>query len=221
MVNSQNGFPASENRDEIGVRTFTVPGTSVRLPVRADISKLLLDMAQWWQENIEPLRVGECHGYAFRTIIGSQTVSNHASGTAIDLNAPSHPLGKRGTVPEHLRGAISAKAASLGLRWGGNFVGRVDEMHFEVNVTLRQALDLTGGGAGIEQVRPTVRRGSRGDAVKELQTILNRKVGDVAQLVADGIFGPLTERSVRVFQDREQIDVDGIVGPVTWKHLLA
>jgi hypothetical protein len=220
MVNSQNGFPASSNRDEIGVQTFTVPGTAVRLPVRADIAKLLLDMAQWFGENIEALRPGECFGYAFRPIVGSQTISNHGSGTAIDLNAPSHPLGKRGTVPDSLRGAISAKARSLGLRWGGDFTGRVDEMHFEVNVSLAEALRLAGGGNGSPE-RPTVRRGARGDAVRELQGILNRKVPDVAHLAVDGIFGPLTEKAVLEFQRREHIGVDGIVGPITWKHLLA
>ena len=36
-------------------------------------------------------------------------------------------------------------------------------------------------------------------------------------LPIDGIFGPLTEQSVRGFQQALSITVDGIVGPVTWR----
>ncbi|MFC7613926.1 peptidoglycan-binding protein [Actinokineospora soli] len=151
---------------------------------------------------------GECHGWAFRPIAGTNVLSNHASGTAIDLNAPTHPQGKFGTVPGHLRDDITAKAASLGLRWGGNFTGsRVDEMHFEV---------LPGGGGG-SSARPTLRRGSTGPVVRELQTLLNR---GGAGLVVDGLFGPRTDAAVRQFQRRHGLAVDGIVGRMTWAKLL-
>ncbi|GAB1515129.1 peptidoglycan-binding protein [Actinophytocola sp. KF-1] len=208
MAKSQNGFPASAKPAEIGVRSFTVPGTQVTLPIRADVAPRLLEMARWFHHNVEPLRKGECWGYAFRDIIGGTELSNHASGTAIDLNAPSHPLGKRGTVPAGKRAAISAKARELGLRWGGDFQGRVDEMHFEV-------VSSNGHAPG----RPTIRRGSQGPAVREAQGILNRKQG--AHLAVDGIFGPLTDQAVRSFQRRAGLVVDGIVGPKTWGRLLA
>lgn len=35
----------------------------------------------------------------------------------------------------------------------------------------------------------------------------------------DGMFGPLTETAVRVFQTRQRVTVDGVVGPVTWAAL--
>jgi hypothetical protein len=210
MATSQNGFPASPNPSDIGVRSFTVPGTTVSLPVRADIAPRLLEMAEWFHRNVEPLRKGECFGYAFRQIIGGSELSNHASGTAIDLNAPSHPLGKQGTVPSGKRVAISAKARALGLLWGGDFNGRKDEMHFEV---------LRRNGGPNPPGKPTIQRGSRGPAVREAQTILNRKRN--AHLAVDGIFGPLTDRAVRDFQRHTGLVVDGIVGPKTWARLLA
>jgi peptidoglycan hydrolase-like protein with peptidoglycan-binding domain len=40
---------------------------------------------------------GWCWGHAYREISGSTTLSNHASGIAIDINAPRHPLGASGT----------------------------------------------------------------------------------------------------------------------------
>lgn len=63
------------------------------------------------------------------------------------------------------------------------------------------------GGAG----RPTLRRGSQGDAVKLLQAQL--------RAVIDGEFGPRTEAAVREFQRRNGLVPDGIVGPKTWALL--
>jgi hypothetical protein len=131
---SQNGWPASEDRAEIGVATFVVPGFSqVKLPLQRDCAPLLVEMARWWFVNIEPPVIPGCWGFAFRAIRGQTSgYSNHASGTGMDLNAPLHVLGAYGTVPRAKRAAISAKARSLGLRWGGDYSGRKDEMHFEV-----------------------------------------------------------------------------------------
>lgn len=59
--------------------------------------------------------------------------------------------------------------------------------------------------------RPTIRRGSRGDAVKELQTLLG--------LDSDGIFGPRTEAALRARQRELRLVADGIAGPRTWAML--
>lgn len=61
-----------------------------------------------------------------------------------------------------------------------------------------------GGIAG----RQTLRRGTTGELVKEVQ----RKVG----VDADGNFGSGTEAAVRVFQSANNLVPDGIVGPNTW-----
>src|SRR6266545_4542860 len=176
MANSQNGFPASKNRDEIGVRTLTVPGTNITLAVREDASPQLLEMARWFGEHIEPLKQEQTSGHNFRFIKGTNVLSNHSSGTAVDLNSLIHKFGVRGTVPENMRGEITAKAGSMGLRWGGNFGGgNVDEMHFEINVSLVEAhaiAERIRGGGPVPAVHPTLRRGSRGDAVREVQALL-------------------------------------------------
>lgn len=57
----------------------------------------------------------------------------------------------------------------------------------------------------------TIKKGSRGDDVKKLQTRLN--------LYPDGIFGPLTDEAVREFQKQNGLVVDGIVGEKTWSKL--
>lgn len=64
--------------------------------------------------------------------------------------------------------------------------------------------------------RGTIRRGTRGNAVRELQKAL----ADLGHKVAvDGSFGPRTERAVKRFQRRHGLDVDGIVGKQTWTIL--
>jgi putative peptidoglycan binding protein len=64
---------------------------------------------------------------------------------------------------------------------------------------------------------PTLRRGSRGDAVKGLQNALNARSFHVRP--GDGIFGPATENTVKHFQRSAGLADDGIVGPNTWGSL--
>jgi putative peptidoglycan binding protein len=74
-----------------------------------------------------------------------------------------------------------------------------------------------------------VKMGSRGDAVKGVQEEFQFRnlSGDPSKgPQIDGIFGPLTEASVRGFQQALSLDipsvvVDGIVGPVTWQALVS
>jgi peptidoglycan hydrolase-like protein with peptidoglycan-binding domain len=68
---------------------------------------------------------------------------------------------------------------------------------------------------------PTVQIGSRGTAVKELQTLVNQRVSRDYAVVVDGDFGPKTERAVKVTQRIYFLVEDGIVGPKTWKALRA
>lgn len=56
-----------------------------------------------------------------------------------------------------------------------------------------------------------LKKGSRGYEVKQLQQKLN--------LLADGIFGALTEEAVRAFQKSKGLTADGIVGEKTWNAL--
>jgi peptidoglycan hydrolase-like protein with peptidoglycan-binding domain len=75
-----------------------------------------------------------------------------------------------------------------------------------------------GGGAGPTGMRPTLRRGSTGDAVGEAQGLLVRHG---ATITPDGQFGPATQRAVVDFQRSAGLTPDGIVGPRTWKALEA
>lgn len=67
--------------------------------------------------------------------------------------------------------------------------------------------------------RPTLRKGSRGDAVKEMQARLIELGYDLGKCGADGIFGKMTLAAVKAFQKDCGIGVDGIVGPITYGKL--
>lgn len=58
----------------------------------------------------------------------------------------------------------------------------------------------------------TIKRGSQGAAVKQLQSALH--------LAQDGIFGRITDESVRDFQRKNGLKADGIVSDATWAKLI-
>lgn len=64
---------------------------------------------------------------------------------------------------------------------------------------------------------PILRRGSSGDAVVELQNLLN---GYGYGLNPDGKFGAKTEEAVKDYQRKNGLVADGIVGDATWSMLL-
>lgn len=73
-------------------------------------------------------------GYINRDIRGRPGVkSNHSWGLAVDINAAKNPMGDR--LVTDLPANVSAMARKWGLTWGGDYRGRKDAMHFEVEGT--------------------------------------------------------------------------------------
>jgi hypothetical protein len=135
QLTSPNGWPASEDRKALGIETFTVPGTKIRFACAKAVAPILVSFAKDFHELVEPIDEGQLDdwGYAFRQTRGSDRIlSNHASGTAIDLNAIKHPLGKSNTFNKHQRNTINLLITKYGLTWGGNYKRRKDDMHFEI-----------------------------------------------------------------------------------------
>ena len=140
-LTSPNGWPASEDRKALGIESFTVPGTKIRFACAKKVAPLLVNFAKEFNESVEPIDVGQLDdwGFAFRMTRGSDKVlSNHSSGTAIDLNAIKHPLGKSNTFNIHQRNIINLLITKYGLAWGGNYKKRKDDMHFEIALDQKQ-----------------------------------------------------------------------------------
>lgn len=140
-LTSPNGWPASEDRKALEIESFTVPGTKIKFACAKAVAPILVSFAKDFNELVEPIDQGQLDdwGFAFRQTRGSDRIlSNHASGTAIDLNAIKHPLGKSNTFNKDQRNTINLLIIKYGLAWGGNYKKRKDDMHFEIALNREQ-----------------------------------------------------------------------------------
>lgn len=159
MPTSQNGYSAN---DRSVIASYTVPGTSLKVALRrGDVSVVLLEYLRRYNVEVEPLTHNpqDLWGYAERTIRGSSTtLSNHASGTAVDGRATRHPLGVRGTFTAQQLAALDRLLFWFEgvIRHGKDYTGRVDEMHAEVDrgaaEVKRIADKIRSGGDDMAQV---------------------------------------------------------------------
>lgn len=154
---SQNGWPASARGADIGITSVAIPlsrGTKT-VSIARGAAPALVEIIKWWDANVEP--IDTVYGYNYREIRGYEgtgTISNHGSGTAVDINASRHPLGAQGTIPAFTAARLVAKCASLGLRWGGTYRHRKDEMHVEIlSPPGVEALVRAAGGAASTAAR--------------------------------------------------------------------
>ena len=137
LLLSYNGWPASKDQAEIGIKSYPVPGTLIKLRCAEKVAPLLVGFAAEFHNLIEPLDVGALDdwGYCYRMVRGTtDKLSNHSSGTAIDLNASRHPLGQVGTFEAGKVPMLLALCKKYALTWGGSYRGRKDEMHYEVSI---------------------------------------------------------------------------------------
>lgn len=162
---------------------------------------------------------------------GARAHLNHLAAYT-GLNVVGTPHGRYNTVARLSWAGTITTVEQLGARWapsssyGTDIVKMVEELN-EVagqnveNSNSKEAPDrLPTQDGESTAVRPAVtsssplpvlRRGARGPHVATLQETLG--------ISADGIFGPQTERAVRVFQQAHGLLVDGVVGPQTWGAL--
>lgn len=65
----------------------------------------------------------------------------------------------------------------------------------------------------------TLRKGDKGDAVKEMQTLLLKAGCKLSKYGADGHFGGETLEALKAYQTTHGLTPDGICGPLTWQSL--
>ncbi len=87
--------------------------------------------------------------------------------------------------------------------------------HYGIPAGLYTAEELKEAGA--VKLKLTVKNGSSGSAVMELQTMLKKLGYDPGEV--DGRFGPKTREAVLAFQSGYRLTMDGIVGQLTWNAL--
>jgi hypothetical protein len=151
MSKSDNGWPVIESQSDRSLTVIRIPGTGtpgIPLRVQRDCAPILAYVASRVHQDVTDLKLGnkpgktqDEGGYSFRKIDGSSKYSNHASGTAIDLNWSRFPMFKR-RMTKKQRAAAQAIADELSevIRWGGNYSpARVDEMHWEIKPGVTKA----------------------------------------------------------------------------------
>jgi hypothetical protein len=141
MEKSQNGWQASKDQAEIGIKVFPITGTNIKIRCNEFAGVILAAFAAEFHAQVEPIDEGALDdwAYCYRPVRGqTESLSNHSSGTAIDLNSTKHPLGKEHTFTSIQEVKIKELVKKYGLRWGGSYKNRKDEMHFEVIETPEQ-----------------------------------------------------------------------------------
>jgi hypothetical protein len=130
MATSYNGWPASPDKAEIGVVASDVfPGGAKA----GDVTIVLGYVARQLNARVEPCVDGWNWGYTYKANVNNPSqLSCHASGTAIDWNAPDHPNGSSGTFTDAQVGQIYAILDEV--QGAVGWLQGYDEMHFEVQV---------------------------------------------------------------------------------------
>jgi hypothetical protein len=143
---SDNGWPAHKDPAVIGVVIRTVvPGVRpVRVRVANTVAPLFVAALKEWHKRIEKLEPGECQGYTYREIRGGTdgTLSNHASGTAVDVWPARHPQNDAdGNLTKEQQRIVLEIAKKYGMRSGGVY-RKKDWMHLECVLTPNEAKAL-------------------------------------------------------------------------------
>ena len=144
MATSYNGWPASPDKAAIGVVSSDVVPGGVK---SGDVYTVLAYVATQFNARVEPIVSGWCWGYTYKQNVNNPSqLSCHASGTAIDLNAPDHPNGSSGTFTSAQVGQIYEILAEV--EGAVSWLQGYDEMHFEICVgasTLAGVASRLGG----------------------------------------------------------------------------
>lgn len=142
-MRSENGWEAILKQDDKALTVVRIPGTGtpgIPLRLRKECAGILAYVASRVNAEVSPLKEGNKPGFQdeggwnYRGIEGSSKLSNHASGTAIDLNWQKYPMFRK-KMSKKERTAAEAIASQLSevIRWGGNYrASQVDEMHWEI-----------------------------------------------------------------------------------------
>lgn len=133
MATSQNGWPAYNTTE------YFVRGDAEGFDFWAaddDVAYIFADLVSHLAPILGGLDLKSCWSWADRNVRDSDTVvSNHASATAIDLNALAYPRGTRnmtGAQESAVRALLKARYRNL-VRWGGDYVSALpDQMHYEI-----------------------------------------------------------------------------------------
>jgi peptidoglycan hydrolase-like protein with peptidoglycan-binding domain len=136
---------------------------------------------------------------------------------------PTIKPGDTGSVVKRLQRALR-RTPNLGITVNGDFDTQIETAVKEFQESAGLTVDgivgsLTWNALPDGGPMPVLQRGSSGDVVRSLQTVLtNGAPGEwnTTPQGIDGDFGPNTEAAVKAFQTWGGVTADGVVGDQTW-----
>jgi len=140
MAKSQNGWPAKANLKTVVIEP--VKGVKLRIVDNHYVEYVFTYLVQQYHKRVDKVtgpHKADDWGFAYRANRNApNSLSNHASGTAIDLDATEHPNGvpTKKTFSQKQIQEIHKILAELDgvVRWGGTYTTTPDAMHFEIVV---------------------------------------------------------------------------------------
>lgn len=186
------------------------------------------DGCKWYPDGFR-VRMSDCRGFTrwLMQQVGLDIVNSagKACQTVTNQYNAAGNWQRRGPInemPDCVCNVFDLKHGHTGMHIGGGTV-----VDCSVNVRISNVSDYTNyaihkglyseGEIPVDTIKPTLRRGSRGADVTELQQILSRLGYNPG--TADGIFGTKTFNALVAFQTDAKLDPDGVCGPKTWRAL--
>ena len=134
-------------------------------------------------------------------------------------------LGSKGSAVKNLQEKLIARGYSVGSAgadgdFGQGTLAAVKKFQSDHGLVVDGIVgEMTWGALNSATNTVTLKLGSAGASVKDLQEKLIRIGYSVGSAGADGDFGQGTLAAVKQFQANNGLTVDGIVGPATWSAL--
>ena len=190
--------------------------------------KASCDGCKWYPGGFR-VRMSDCRGFTrwLMQQVGLDIVNSagKACQTVTNQYNAAGNWQRRGPIkemPDCVCNVFDLKRGHTGMHIGGGTVVdcsvnvRISNVSDYTNYAIHKGL-YTEEEIPMETVKPTLRKGDRGDEVKALQERLNSLGYDCGE--ADGFFGTRTKNAVVRFQTDHQLDPDGVVGRKTWAAL--
>lgn len=128
-VPTENGWPMVNANKTVSVEV--VPAAKKVPLLRGDVATILNAWIILYNREVEPIR-SQVWGWSPDNDVAN---SNHMSGTAIDINAPLYPWGKRVMTAATKRKVRSLLAKFNGVVFWGADWARADEMHYQIGLS--------------------------------------------------------------------------------------
>jgi hypothetical protein len=219
MAQTPNGFTVLTTREQCV--EYKIKDGLVLPLAGGDYATVLVKFLVRFDRHVEPLRTDTTFGWAYRVNTNSpDQFSEHAAGTAVDVNSTDHPNGTTGTFTTDQEEQIRKELDNLDgvLKWGADFRNVKDPMHFEligtddeINLVARRlAKENT---VSLKRLEP----GNRNIDVYMVKRALRKRGFNVGTY--NLYYGVALTNGVRVFQADAKLPATGELNEATLKAL--